>query len=123
MPKPHHQLVVWKRAIGLVKQVYLATADYPLEEKFGLVSQMRRAAVSIPSNIAEGAARNTTREFESFLHIAQGSAAELETQIIISRELAFLLPDRTAWLLNELDEISRMIIGLQRKLKSSGRAQ
>jgi four helix bundle protein len=122
MPKPHHQLVVWKRAIGLVKQVYLATTVYPSEEKFGLVSQMRRAAVSIPSNIAEGAARNTTREFENFLHIAQGSAAELETQII-SRELEFLLPDRTDWLLNELDEISRMIIGLHRKLKSSRREQ
>lgn len=64
MPKPHHQLLVWRRAITFVEQVYHVTASFPNEERFGLVSQMRRAAVSIPSNIAEGAARNTAKEFQ-----------------------------------------------------------
>jgi four helix bundle protein len=117
MAKPHHQLTVWRRSIEAVKQVYLITSTFPSEEKFGLVSQMRRAAVSIPSNIAEGAARNTPKEFDNFLHIAQGSTAELETQIIISQELHFLEPEQADRLLSELNEISKMIIGLQRSLK------
>ena len=89
MARPHHKLEVWKRSLHFVTKIYKITAKYPNEEKFGLVSQMRRAAVSIPSNIAEGAARNSKKEFINFLHIAQGSAAELETQILISRNLEF----------------------------------
>ena len=90
MAKPHHKLVVWKRSLVFVTQMYRMTAQFPSEERFGLVSQMRHAAVSIPSNIAEGAARNTRKEFTNFLYIAQGSASELETQMFISRELGFV---------------------------------
>jgi four helix bundle protein len=79
MPKPHHKLHVWNRSLAFVTQIYRVTATFPQEERYGLIGQMRRAAVSIPSNIAEGAARNTHKEFVNFLHIAQGSVAELET--------------------------------------------
>jgi four helix bundle protein len=119
MGKPHHNLEVWKRSLNFVTKIYKITAKYPNEEKFGLVSQMRRAAVSIPSNIAEGAARNSKKEFINFLHIAQGSSAELETQILISRNLSFIAPSDTDPLLQELEEVSRMIIGLQNSLRSS----
>ena len=93
------------------------TTQFPDEEKFGLVSQMRRAAVSIPSNIAEGAARNSRKAFVNFLHIAQGSTAELETQLLITRNLRFIDSLLIDPLLQELEEISKMIIGLQRSLK------
>ena len=119
MGKPHHNREVWKRALVFVTLIYKVTGQYPNEEKFGLVLQMRRAAVSIPSNIAEGAARNSKKEFINFLHIAQGSNAELETQILISRNLGFVTQIQSDPLLKELEEISRMIIGLQKSLKSS----
>lgn len=118
MGKPHHKLEVWKRSISFVTEIYKITTKYPSEEKFGLMSQMRRAAVSIPSNISEGAARNSNKEFINFLGIAQGSAAELETQIQISQNLEYINSEQSKGLLQELDEISRMILGLQRSLKS-----
>jgi four helix bundle protein len=117
MPKPHHNLEVWKRSLNFVTEIYIITGNFPPDEKFGLVSQMRRAAVSIVSNIAEGAARNSRKEFINFLHIAQGSAAELETQTIISRNLNFINSKQSEPLLQELEEISRMIIGLQKSLR------
>ena len=86
MAKPHQRLDVWKKSIDFVKTVYQNTGGFPAEEKFGLVSQMRRAAISIPSNISEGAGRNKPKEFSQFLGIAQGSAAELETQRIIFKD-------------------------------------
>ena len=119
MAKPHHNLEVWKRSLDFVTEIYKITANFPADEKFGLVSQMRRAAVSIPSNIAEGAARNSRKEFINFLHIAQGSAAELETQILISQNLRFIESNQAEPLLQELEEISRMIIGLQKSLRRS----
>jgi four helix bundle protein len=119
MAKPHHNLVVWKRSLAFVTQIYRMTALLPAEERFGLVSQMRRAAVSIPSNIAEGAARNTHKEFMNFLYIAQGSASELETQMLISRDLGFIDKADIDGLLSELDEISKMLIGLQKSLQSA----
>ena len=84
MGKPRHNLEVWKRSLNFVTKIYEISANFPADEKFGLVSQMRGAAVSVPSNIAEGVARNSKKEFINFLHIAQGSTAELETQILIS---------------------------------------
>jgi four helix bundle protein len=117
MAKPHHKLEVWNRALAFVKSVYELTASFPNEEKFGLVSQMMRAAVSVPSNIAEGSARNSRKEFVNFLHIAQGSIAELETQILVSQDLGFVDKDRSSSLLEELDQISKMIIGLQKSLR------
>ena len=119
MGKPHHNLEVWKRSLNYVTRIYKVTAQYPDAEKFGLVSQMRRAAVSIPSNIAEGAARNSKKEFINFLHIAQGSAAELETQLFISQNLNFISQNQTDPLLQELEENSKMIIGLQKSLRKS----
>jgi len=95
----------------------MVTRRLPADEKFGLIAQMRRAAVSIPSNIAEGAARNSKKEFINYLHIAQGSSAELETQIVIAQKLLFLSRTVSDKLLNDLDDISKMIIGLQRSLK------
>jgi len=115
--KPHQRLDVWKRAIKFVEQIYKITSSFPPEEKFGLTSQMRRASISIPSNIAEGSARNSSKEFINFLHISQGSVAELETQIIISKNLQFFDSQTEDILLKELDEISRMIIGLQKSLR------
>jgi four helix bundle protein len=119
MGKPHKRLDVWKRSISFVEQIYKTTASFPPEEKFGLSSQMRRAAVSIPSNIAEGAARSGKKEFINFLNIAQGSIAELETQIIISKNLQLMESRIENSLLEELDEISKMIIGLQRSLRNA----
>ena len=116
MGKPHHRLDVWKRSLDLVTEVYRATAIFPDEEKFGLVSQMRRAAVSIPSNIAEGAGRSSGKQFGYFLDIAQGSISELETQILISQNLKFLSSSQVKSLLHELGEISRMVFGLKRSL-------
>jgi four helix bundle protein len=88
--KTHKEMLVWQRAMLLAEQVYRVTKTFPSEERFGLVSQMRRAAVSIPSNLAEGAARRTSGEYINFLHIAHGSLAELETQAILARRLDFL---------------------------------
>lgn len=90
MKRKHHELRVWQDGIALVKLVYQVTALFPKEEIFGLTSQMRRAAVSIPANIAEGAARSTSKEFAQFLTIARGSLSELETLTVISRELGYL---------------------------------
>lgn len=94
MKRCFRYLIVWQRAIELVVQVYRKTADYPVAEKYGLQSQMRRSAVSIPSNIAEGQGRLTRGEFRQFLGIAKGSLAELETELIVSVKLN-LLPRET----------------------------
>lgn len=85
----YEDLIVWQKSILFVKEIYRLNQNFPSEEKFGLVSQMRRAAVSIPSNIAEGHARHTTNEYVRFVSIAEGSLAEIKTQIIISIELDF----------------------------------
>jgi four helix bundle protein len=87
--KSHKDLNVWKASMSLVSEIYRMTAAFPKQEMFGLSSQMRRAAISIPSNIAEGAARKSTREFVQFLYIAQGSLSELETQCLISEDLGY----------------------------------
>ncbi len=113
--KGHHSLDVWKRAIILVTEIYKMTDNFPNNEIYGLSQQMRRSAVSIPSNIAEGAGRNSTREFLQFLSIAQGSLSELETQIIIGNNLGYIRS--VATILKELDEISKMLIGLSKSLK------
>src|SRR5436853_3982704 len=112
----YKDLIVWQKGIELAKAIYKLTTSFPAEEEFGLVSQMRRAAVSIPSNIAEGQARRTTPEFIQFVTHARGSAAELDTQIILAVELQFC-PKKSALPMYELtDEIRRMLNALRRKL-------
>lgn len=88
--KTHKDLDIWKFGIKLVKEVYLLTETFPLSEKFGLSSQMQRCAVSIPSNIAEGAARQSKKEYIHFLYISLGSLSELETQLIITQEISYI---------------------------------
>lgn len=94
MKRAHHDLQVWQLGMRLVKDIYALTAGFPDHERFGLCSQMQRAAVSIPSNIAEGAARSGDREFLQFLSIARGSLSELETQVMICSELAYVREDK-----------------------------
>ena len=108
----HKNLEVWKKSIEFVTSLYSVTKVYPKEELFGLVSQMRRAAVSIPSNIAEGSSRKGKLEFKHFLYIALASGAELETQLIISGNLNYIQKETQLKMIEELNTISRMIQGL-----------
>ena len=110
--KTHKDLDVWKKSIELVASIYKITSSFPKEELYGLTSQIRRSAVSLPSNIAEGAARNHVNEFRQFLYIALGSGAELETQLIISKMLGFISDEQSQELINELNSISKMLQGL-----------
>ena len=119
--KSHKDLDVWREAIALSRSVYLLTQHYPKEEIFGLSSQMRRAAVSVASNIAEGAARNGSREFTKFLYIAAGSASELDTQLEISREIGLANPREIEAIQQATEKIARMIQGLIRSVKNRSR--
>jgi four helix bundle protein len=110
------ELKVWQKSIHHVTTIYSATSGFPIEEIYGLTSQIRRCAISIPSNIAEGAGRGTKKEFSHFLDLAKGSSFELETQLIISRELRFIDQNRVESILSELDEIQKMITELQKSL-------
>jgi four helix bundle protein len=112
----YKDLVVWQKGIELAKAIYRLTGKFPSEEKFGLVSQMRRALISIPSNIAEGQARHTTGEFIQFISHAEGSTAELETQLTLSLELGFASAESAKTSFGLLDDIRRMLNGLRRKL-------
>src|SRR5256885_9009610 len=117
--RSYKDLLVWQKAIALAKIVYRLTQKYPSEERFGLVAQMRRAAVSIPSNIAEGQARHTTGEFIQFISHAEGSTAEIETQLILSVELGFTVKEQSTNEFILLDDIRRMLNGLRRKLSAA----
>lgn len=112
------ELIVWQKSMTLVTNIYLETRTFPKKELFGLTSQMRRAACSIPMNISEGAGRKTSADFGRFLDIARGSANELETQLIISRNLEYLSENKFLSLHMDLDEIQRMIRGLQSSLEA-----
>ena len=109
-------LKIWKIAIQLVKKVYKVSSKFPKEELYGLTSQMRRSAISIPSNVAEGFRRQHNNEFKQFLYISLGSCAELETQMIIAEELGYIDKDQTATLFEDLDYICRMISNLIKTL-------
>jgi len=112
MVRTHKDLDVWKKAIDFVTKIYAVTASFPKSELYGLTSQIRRAAVSIPSNIAEGATRNHKAEFKQFLFISLSSAAEIDTQLTISGNLGFMEKQRAMELQSELITISKMIQGL-----------
>lgn len=114
--KSFRELEIWKKDVELVKEIYTTTENFPSKETYGLVSQMRRAAVSIPSNIAEGFRRQHSKEFKQFLSITLGSLAELETQISIAKELGYLQPDNEGMLLEAIDHISRMTTNLAKKI-------
>ena len=108
----HKDLKVWQKSMEFVVVIYTMTKDFPKEEQFGIVSQMRRAAISIPSNIAEGYGRVYGKETIKFLSNALGSASELETQIIISKDLGFISTDCLKQLLDQIEEIIRMLSAL-----------
>jgi four helix bundle protein len=111
MDKPHKNLDVWKTAMNAAQKIYKLTELFPEDERFGLVSQMRRAAVSIPSNIAEGAARQGKAEFKNFLSMAQGSLSELDTQLEIAVNVGYLVPE-------DVKEISELLLRVDKMLTS-----
>lgn len=110
------KLQIWIRSKKLVLRIYDVTENLPSNEKFGLISQIRRAAISIPSNIAEGSAKESNKEFNRFLEIAKGSSYELETQLIISSELGFIDTNNADSIINEINELQKMIYIFQRKI-------
>jgi four helix bundle protein len=117
----YQDLTVWQKAMDLAELCYHLTKTFPPEERYGMVSQIRRSATSIPANIAEGWGRGTTREYLQFLRVAQGSVKELETHLLLCQRVGLTNPPQTGPALERVSEISRMVISLigslQRKLK------
>lgn len=113
------ELKVWQKARVMVKDVYQAISLFPEDEKYGLISQIKRASVSVPANIAEGAGRNTDADFGRFLDIAKGSCFELETLLILAVDLDYLSKSKFDILLNDIEEIQKMIYSLRNKMKKS----
>ena len=112
--KTHKDLILWQKSIDFVNTIYSITATFPRSEIYGLTSQIRRAAVSVPSNIAEGHARHSKKELIQFLYIAPGSLAELETQILIAKNRNFIKHEDYEKIINDLTELSKMTISLIR---------
>ena len=112
----YRDLTVWQKSIELVKQIYHLTSNFPADEKFGLVSQMRRASVSIPSNIAEEQARRTTGDYVRFVSMAEGSLAELNTQLILSIELSYCTKTQTREIFLIMVEVRKMLNALRLSL-------
>jgi len=117
--KPHKKLNAWMKSFEFVKDIYSITNSFPSEERFGLISQMRRAAVSIPVNIAEGAARKGSKEFIRFLYISLGSMTELDTLLLLSSELLYISKVESDLLIEKLDVIGKLIYGLIKRLEKS----
>ncbi len=117
LEKPHKNLDVWQKSIILVQKIYELTKSFPNTENYGLTAQMRKAAISVPANVSEGAARQTKKEFIQFLHMAQGSLSELDTHLGISCRLGYLRENNlkeTSLLMNDID---KMLTGLIKSLK------
>jgi four helix bundle protein len=121
MIKSFKDLIAWQRAMQLVQEVYRLTSRFPKTERYGLISQMRRAAVSIPSNISEGYSRRTQAEFIRFLDVARGSANEVETQLLLSTNLGITTMPDAELALSLVQEVQRILRGLADKLHRSGR--
>jgi len=119
MSQSYRNLIAWQKAMRLVTEIYEATRTFPRDELYGLTSQLRRAAVSVPSNIAEGQARFSRREFHHFLSIARGSLVEIETQIQIAENLCYLRAAARSRLLAEAAELGRVLNGLIASVKQS----
>ena len=120
MLKSHHELDVWRKSYGLVLDVYKVTSGFPSHEMFGLTSQLRRCAVSIPANIAEGHSRRSRGDYLRFLSIAQGSAGELDTLLPVARDLSYLDKMTARGLLTTLDDVGRMLTRLRQSLRAPG---
>ena|ERR1017187_2921215 len=115
----YRELKVWRLAMELAEDVYKLCAEFPRNDVYGLTSQMQRAAVSIPSNIAEGQARNSSKEFNYFLGVARGSWAELETQIMLAQRLDYLTVEKADPVLEKAEEIGKMLRGLQKTISTN----
>ena len=115
----YRKLQVWQKSHNLVLQVYKITKGFPGDERYGLTSQLRRAAVSIPSNIAEGSGRKTQAEFARFLHIAMGSASEVEYHLLLARDLGYVEEDQYRLTSHQVAEIKRMLSGLIQKVATT----
>ncbi len=113
----HRNLVVWQKSMDLAQAVYDQTESFPQLERYGLVTQMRRASVSIASNIAEGASRRTAADFRRFIDICLGSASDLDTQLELARRIGLTIPERVEELQSEISAIRAMLIGLSRSLQ------
>jgi four helix bundle protein len=116
--RSYRDLDVWQFGMDIVVETYRVTRTFPADERFGLISQLRRAAVAIPSNIAEGRNRLGAAEFRRFIAIARGSVAEVETQLAVAVALGFIRADEIASLSSRLDELSKMLFGLYRRLST-----
>jgi four helix bundle protein len=112
MGESYRDLITWQKAMRLVTEIYQATRLFPRDELYGLTNQLRRAAVSVPSNIAEGQARFSRKEFHHFLYLARGSLVEIETQLLIAQNLGYLSPKQSPSLLAEAAELGRLLNGL-----------
>lgn len=111
------ELGIWKKSRLFCTEIYAVTSDFPSDEKFGLTNQLRRASVSIPSNIAEGSSRNSNKDFSRFLEIAIGSGYEIETQLLIASDLGFISKEKSDVLITQLDEIIKMTSKFRSTLK------
>ena len=116
--RPHRKLLVWQESRKLVKTIYQITQKFPDSERFGLISQLRRASVSVPTNISEGAARNTKKEFAQFLYISRGSLSEVDTLLTIAFDLEYLSETEYESVISHADKISAMLNGLIKNIKS-----
>jgi four helix bundle protein len=119
----YRDLIVWKKGMELAGQVYRLTQKFPKQEMYGLISQLQRAAVSIPANIAEGHARNSTKEFLHHLSIARGSLAELETLLLLAEQLHYCKEDEARLALRHCDEVSRILSGLRKGVERGMRGE
>jgi four helix bundle protein len=114
----YKELNVWKRGIKLAVEIYRLSQNFPVEERYGLTSQMRRSAISVPSNVAEGAGRRTDKEFAHFLRIGHGSICELETQLYVAYELGYVKDDVFSSVTTELTEVQKMLFSLISKFEN-----
>ncbi|WP_456460443.1 four helix bundle protein [Reichenbachiella sp.] len=112
----YKELIVWKKSVDLAVKIYEETAFFPEEEKYGLISQVRRSSVSIPSNIAEGSGRSTDKDFNNFLGHSYGSSCELETQLIISNRVGLLKNEKFEYLNDDIQDIQKMLFSLRKSL-------
>ena len=117
MGRSYRDLIAWQKSVAFVTQIYISTQSFPQQERFGLTGQLRRAAVSIPSNVAEGQARSSPREFHYFLSNARGSQAEIETQLQIAQNLGYLKPNQGQSLLGFAEEVGRLLTGRMASIK------